>query len=64
MIMFYDIRHNFLIFRLGGHVIYHAWIQRGGGGGGGQGVQTRPPLENHKAIGFLINTGLDSMENH
>ena len=22
------------------------------------------PLENHKAIGFLINTGLDPMENH
>ena len=21
-------------------------------------------LENHKAIGFLINTGLDPMENH
>ena len=26
-----------------------------------QGVR---PLENHKAIGFLINTGLDPMENH
>ena len=22
-----------------------------------------PPLENHKAIGFLINTGVDPMEN-
>ena len=35
----------------------HAWILRVG-----QGVQT--PLENHKAIEFLINTGLDPKENH
>ena len=28
----------------------------------GQGVQT--PLENYKAIGFLSNTGPDSLENH
>ena len=27
-----------------------------------EGVRTH--LENHKAIGFLINTGLDPMENH
>ena len=33
---------------------------RGGGGGQGSGS----PLENHKAIAFLINTGLDPMENH
>ena len=32
------------------------------GGGGGTGVQT--PLENHKNIGFLINTGLDHLKNH
>ena len=31
-------------------------------GGGGQGVRT--PLENHKNIGFLINTGPDSLKNH
>ena len=32
----------------------------------GQGVQTPAPypLENHKAIGLHINTGLDPMENH
>ena len=29
---------------------------------GGQGVQN--PLENHKAIGFLSNTGSDPLENH
>ena len=29
---------------------------------GGQGVRT--PLENHKDIGFLSNTGLDPLENH
>ena len=28
-------------------------------GGGGQGVQTPPPLENHKNIGFLSSTGPD-----
>ena len=35
-------------------------IQRGGGGG--QGVPT--PLENHKIIGFLSNTGPDPLKNH
>ena len=25
---------------------------------------TEPPLENHKAIGFLSNTVLEPMENH
>ena len=30
---------------------------------GGQGSGP-PPLENHKAIGLLINTGPDPMENH
>ena len=37
------------------------------GGGGGQGVQTPPPLKNHKNIGFLSNlsnTGPDPLENH
>ena len=29
---------------------------------GGQGVRT--PLKNHKNIGFLSNTGLDSLKNH
>ena len=33
-----------------------------GGGGGGQGVRT--PLENHKNIGFLRNTGSDPQNNH
>ena len=33
------------------------------GGGGGQGVRT-PPLKNHKAIGFLSNTGPDPLKNH
>ena len=32
------------------------------GGGRRQGVRT--PLENHKAIGLNINTGLDLMDNH
>ena len=32
------------------------------GGGGGQGVWTHP--ENHKNIGFLSNTGPDSLKNH
>ena len=40
---------------------YDAWIQRGGGG---QGIWTSlPPLENHKAIGFHINTGPGPLEN-
>ena len=34
----------------------------GAGGGGGQGVQN--PLENHKFIGFLGNTGLDPLESY
>ena len=32
-------------------------IQRGGG----QGVQTPPPLKNHRNIRFLSNTGPDSI---
>ena len=32
-----------------------------GSGGGGPDI---PPLENHKAVGFRINTGPDPMENH
>ena len=35
--------------------LFHAPIQRWGG----TGVQISLPLENHKAIGFLSNTGLD-----
>ena len=31
---------------------------------GGQGVQTPPPLKNHRNIRFLSNTGPDSLENH
>ena len=31
---------------------------------GEQGVWTTPFLENHKAIGLIINTGLDPIENH
>ena len=31
-------------------------------GGGGRGSGS--PLENHKAIGFLSNTGPDPLENH
>ena len=34
-----------------------------GGGGGGRGSGP-PPLENHKAIGFVSNTGLGRLENH
>ena len=30
---------------------------------GGQGVRTPPPLKNHKNIGFLSNTGPDSLKN-
>ena len=33
-----------------------------GSRGGGQGVRT--PLENHKNIGVLSNTGLDPLKNH
>ena len=36
----------------------------GGGGGGGQGSGLPRPLENHKAIGFPSNTGLDPLKNH
>ena len=32
-------------------------VQRGDRGSG-------PPLKNHKNIGFLINTGPDSLKNH
>ena len=35
-------------------IIRHGRIQRGE-----QGVRTHPPLENHKDIGFLSNTGPD-----
>ena len=35
---------------------------RGSRGGWGRG--SGPPLENHKAIEFLINTGTDPMENY
>ena len=35
----------------------HMRIQRGTGG------QTPPPLENHKNIGVLSNTGLDPLKN-
>ena len=31
---------------------------------GGQGVQTPPPLKNHRNIWFLSNTGPDSLKNH
>ena len=31
---------------------------------GDRGSGPPPPLENHKAIGLVINTGLDPMENH
>ena len=35
---------------------------RGSRGAGGQGART--PLENHKNIGFLSNTGLETLKNH
>ena len=35
---------------------------RGVGGAGG--LDPPPPLENHKNIGFLSNTGLDPLKNH
>ena len=62
MIMFNDIRYNFKF--LGFALILYIICGSRGGGGGAQGVGTPPPLENHKAIGFLINTGLVPMENH
>ena len=38
---------------------------RSRGGGGGQGVRTPPPpLQNHKNLGFLSNTGPDPLKNH
>ena len=49
---FGDINHGYWIGKI------HAWIQRGGGRG------VRTPLENHKNIGFLSNTGLDSLKIH
>ena len=33
------------------------------GGGGGQGIRI-PPLENHKAIGFLNKSGPNPLENY
>ena len=42
---------------------FHARIQRAGGGGGGRGP-VDSNMENHKAIGFLSNTGPDPRENH
>ena len=37
----------------------------GGGGNRGSGPPLpTPTLENHKAVGFLINIGLDALENH
>ena len=43
--------------------ITEVFIMRGSiEGGGGQGVRT--PLENHKNIGFLSNTGPDPLKNH
>ena len=38
----------------------HARIQRVGGGVLG----SAPPLENHRAIDFLCNTGAEFLENH
>ena len=38
-------------------------FMRGSRGGGGRGSGP-PPLANHKNIGFLSNTGLDSLKNH
>ena len=39
----------------------HTQIQTGGGGGTGSPTS---PLENHKNIGFLSNTGPDPLKNH
>ena len=44
---------------LGSYILNHVLIQRGGGTG-----RLAPPLKYHKNIGFLINTGLDSLTNH
>ena len=35
-----------------------------GGSKGGAGGLNPPPLENHKNIGFLSNTGPDPLKNH
>ena len=37
---------------------------RGSRGGGGGGAGGPDPLENYKNIGFLSNTGPDSLKNH
>ena len=36
----------------------------GGGGGGDRGSGLPPPLQKHKYIGFLGNTGLDPLSFH
>ena len=46
---------------LGSYILNHVLIQRGGGGGD---RASGPPLKYHKNIGFLINTGPDSLTNH
>ena len=43
-----------------GRARVEAWADPRGGGDSGSG----PPLKNHKNIGFLINTGPDSLKNH
>ena len=41
------------------------WFMRGSRGGGGGGIRgSAPPLENHRAIEFLSNTGAEPLENH
>ena len=47
---------SFIVFVLVAHT--HARAQREGNRG------SAPPLKNHKAIGFLSNTGPDSHKNH
>ena len=42
----------------------HLCADRETRGGGGTGGPDPYPLENHKAIGFLGNTGPDSLANH
>ena len=40
------------------------YVDPEGGGGGGGDRGSGPPLKNHKAIGFLSNTGPDPLKNH
>ena len=56
----YAILHEMFV-NLDPCLIYLCRVDPEGGGVGGQG--SRPPMDNHKAIGFLSSTGPDPLEN-